>query len=883
MIHGGNGLNLIIGGTGHDFIVTGEDISQTFGGPGNDFILGAKTDAFPTGNEGDDWIQLGTQDGAPGDNFDPLGQDTVSGNDVIVGGGGFDEMLGEGGDDLFVGSEGEDHFDGDSGFDWVTFKNDTRGVTADMLISDIIEPPVAPSNAGVLDRYAFVEGLSGSAFSDFLRGDDADAVDILAGGTQGSVLTQEGIARIAGLQELLGAGVTTFGAGNIILGGSGSDLIEGRGGNDIIDGDSWLNVRISIRAAIDANGDPIGAEIGTTDHMTSVVSSADPALNGKTLVQLMLAGTLNPGQLSIVREILSGEDDFDTALFSGPLDNYDFVIAADGTITITDTVGTDGTDTLKSIERLQFADTSVNLAPELNSDPEGQAAIFDAVSGLPLAAGPLEGQLLRASVVGVTDADNAGGVITGPVSIVWQSEVDPGTGIFEDIVEEGGDKAATASGPTFRVSDGLAGSAIRVKVLYQDANGVLETAFSATTAAVVDVVFDAPAAPPVESSTDSAGVHFIRSDLQFILDQIKLSEAHTAAGGSAQALVDLLPNSRGAFGLRTVDGSLNNLVPGQEHFGAADQNFPSLLDQVFRDEQDGEIFDANGPGPGGVVNNTNYAAPGSIVDSDPRLISNLIVDQTSSNPAAVAANAGAEFVTSPGLDGVFGTADDVLDLFFIGNTAPDEGLSAGFNAWMTFFGQFFDHGLDLVNKGGNGTIYIPLLPDDPLYVEGSFTNFMVLTRLTNIAVHVGEDGVLNTADDVHFHNNQTTPFVDQNQTYTSHPSHQVFLREYVLVDHDGNAGTPMRPFDTGRLLEGSAGGLATWADVKTQALNVLGIALDDLDVLNLPMLATDIYGNFIPGANGLPQIVTLGGQVEGSLDDSSRCVAGYPHQPCVHG
>ena len=33
---------------------------------------------------------------------------------------------------------------------------------------------------------------------------------------------------------------------------------------------------------------------------------------------------------------------------------------------------------------------------------------------------------------------------------------------------------------------------------------------------------------------------------------------------------------------------------------------------------------------------------------------------------------------------------------------------------MTFFGQFFDHGLDLVTKGGNGTIYIPLQADDPL-------------------------------------------------------------------------------------------------------------------------------------------------------------------------
>ena len=51
----------------------------------------------------------------------------------------------------------------------------------------------------------------------------------------------------------------------------------------------------------------------------------------------------------------------------------------------------------------------------------------------------------------------------------------------------------------------------------------------------------------------------------------------------------------------------------------------------------------------------------------------------------------------------------------ITNIAPDEGLSAPFNSWFTLFGQFFDHGLDLVDKGGNGTVFIPLMPDDPLY------------------------------------------------------------------------------------------------------------------------------------------------------------------------
>ena len=74
----------------------------------------------------------------------------------------------------------------------------------------------------------------------------------------------------------------------------------------------------------------------------------------------------------------------------------------------------------------------------------------------------------------------------------------------------------------------------------------------------------------------------------------------------------------------------------------------------------------------------------------------------------------------------------------ITNVAPDVGLSAPFNSWFTLFGQFFDHGLDLVNKGGSGTVFVPLQPDDPLYVAGSNTNFMVLTRAT---VSPGADNV----------------------------------------------------------------------------------------------------------------------------------------------
>ena len=54
-------------------------------------------------------------------------------------------------------------------------------------------------------------------------------------------------------------------------------------------------------------------------------------------------------------------------------------------------------------------------------------------------------------------------------------------------------------------------------------------------------------------------------------------------------------------------------------------------------------------------------------------------------------------------------------------------------------------GLDLIPKEGNGTVYIPLQPDDPLYVEGG-PNFMALTRAATVTT-AGADGIMGTAVD----------------------------------------------------------------------------------------------------------------------------------------
>lgn len=316
----------------------------------------------------------------------------------------------------------------------------------------------------------------------------------------------------------------------------------------------------------------------------------------------------------------------------------------------------------------------------------------------------------------------------------------------------------------------------------------------------------------------------IRSDLDFILSQILQSETRTPIDDPS------LP-----FGLRTVNGTGNSVMSDRYDYGAADRIFPRLTTSEFREAENGTSYE-------------QVLRDSRVMDSEPRIISNLIVDQNAeTNPAARAAD---------------GNGDGL-----IANVAPDAG-AAPFNQWFTLFGQFFDHGLDLVNKGKNGSVVIPLQPDDPLYVAGSNENFMVLTRATN---QPGSDGIVGTADDIHEHTNQTTPFIDQNQTYTSHPSHQVFLREYAL-DASG------KPVATGALLDHAGGGLPTWGDIKAQAKTMLGIELTDEDVTNIPLLVTDEYGQFIRGLNGFPQLVLPGPDERVDTDDDVL-VEGNPSAP----
>src|SRR4029079_5890715 len=131
--------------------------------------------------------------------------------------------------------------------------------------------------------------------------------------------------------------------------------------------------------------------------------------------------------------------------------------------------------------------------------------------------------------------------------------------------------------------------------------------------------------------------------------------------------------------------------------GAADEVFPRLTTPVFRPA---------GPEPPGFgpPGSPSYNQPaGTLFDTEPRVISNLVVDQTSTNPAAVAAagfpvrtqgnEGGAPCVVAPGdVDPDTATADPTgrpdncvpaHETLFIPNVTTDVGLSPPYNSLFT--------------------------------------------------------------------------------------------------------------------------------------------------------------------------------------------------------
>ena len=270
-IDAGPGLDIIMSGEGDDFSNGGLNGNETFAGEGNDLVLSGDGPDAVFGGGGDDWQEGGnSNDLLQGDSGAPFFDDiNAPGHDVLIGDSGEDDYDAEGGDDVMVAGPGIERNHGVFGFDWVTHARSIEAADSDMR-QIIVDGPNA-----LKDRFLLVEALSGWDKNDVLRGDDeVPSVPNTEVNVEGltNTLDAAGIARINGLAGLLPAGATEFGAGNIIIGGSGSDEIWGNGADDIIDGDKWLNVRLSV---VDAQGAQVRTVTTLTELQADIMAGTD--------------------------------------------------------------------------------------------------------------------------------------------------------------------------------------------------------------------------------------------------------------------------------------------------------------------------------------------------------------------------------------------------------------------------------------------------------------------------------------------------------------------------------------------------------------------------------------------------------------------------------
>ncbi|MGL5237693.1 MAG: calcium-binding protein, partial [Plesiomonas shigelloides] len=405
------------------------------------------------GNEGDDWMEGGDGfDTLAGENSELFFNSTIIGHDVLNGQGNDTDYDAEAGDDIMFQGVGIQRNNGMAGFDWAIHKGDPNAANSDLGIPIFVNQP----DFILRDRFDLVEGLSGWSHNDVLTGTDRPlGTAPVQGVPLSNNLTQAGADRISGLQAILGvtpaanADAVLFNpddGSDILLGGGGSDRITGKAGNDIIDGDAWLNVRIAV------SGFP---SITSADSMNELKS-------------FMLAGTLKPHQLSIVREILhdgaSGETDI--AVYRDLSTNYQFTRMADGSVRVEHATPdaalglNDGTDRLLNMEKMEFGNGEQLWIT-------AQAATGNLTIDNP---SPAVGDVLRVNLTNLQDGN--GIAAAAVITLTWQALI-------------AGEWQNQGVGTEFTVVDAVLGAPLRVVASFTDRMGDAETLTSGQTSAVL--------------------------------------------------------------------------------------------------------------------------------------------------------------------------------------------------------------------------------------------------------------------------------------------------------------------------------------------------------------------------------------------------------------
>jgi Ca2+-binding RTX toxin-like protein len=258
--------------------------------------------------------------------------------------------------------------------------------------------------------------------------------------------------------------------------------------------------------------------------------------------------------------------------------------------------------------------------------------------------------------------------------------------------------------------------------------------------------------------------------------------------------VNRVTSASDPLGLRSYTGVYNNLKSGQEKWGAANEEFLRRTNSVYSNYLGQNVSNSAFRAGSSADSSALYADPfKTVVDYTPRLISQTISSQTA--------------LTRLGI-GQSGASS--LDIAFIPSSRSNDQNNqprSGGSGIFTIFGQYFDHGLDFIEKNGNigangqsAKLVIPLSPSDPLYNPTKGVTSITVSRATLAnPLGAGADGKFRTSDDINpgadgkygtsddiigpvnpTYLNRTSAYADLSQAYGSDQQIADLLREWVV-------------------------------------------------------------------------------------------------------
>lgn len=308
------------------------------------------------------------------------GIDTIIGsaaNDFILGAGGNDVLKGGLGNDRLRGGAGSDNVDGGDGIDTYDASDITAGGTISLVAGTHVQ-------GSVIDTLANIENVIGGTQADTIIG-SAGANRLDGGGAADNIDGGDG--------------------DDILVGGAGGDKLVGGLGNDTA---SYDTMAVAATATTDAtsglsiNGVKVDLKINSSTNGTTApgVKAAQGDAAGDWFYQVenltgsqfgdMLTGDDSANLLSggagadalyggagddrlsgdAGNDYIDGQTGSNTAVYAGNFADYLIVTGVPSTtVTGVGARAADGTDTLKNIQFIQFADHLVSLGIDANNKP----------------------------------------------------------------------------------------------------------------------------------------------------------------------------------------------------------------------------------------------------------------------------------------------------------------------------------------------------------------------------------------------------------------------------------------------------------------------------------------------------------------------------------